>query len=68
MLASFSLHRRVWLSGLFLVLLLSVSTTWASENTLSDGISMGVTALMLMSLGLLLILWLFDAVHDICNP
>lgn len=68
MLASFSMHRRIWLRALLAVLTISLTTTWAYENLISDGISMSISVLAIMTLLIVMSIWLFDAVNDICNP
>lgn len=68
MLASFSDHKALWSVLLVAILAISFTITLNYENSLSDGISISVSALASLSLLVLASVWLFDVVNDICNP
>lgn len=68
MLASFSNHKALWLTLLLSTLAISLTITLHYENSVSDGISISISALASLSLLILASIWLFDVVNDICNP
>jgi hypothetical protein len=68
MFASFSQKKALWLCLILAILATSLSITLSYDNSLSDGISISVSALASISLLLLASIWLFDIVNDICNP